>query len=72
MSHIQAVLFRKDRWTITETKKFLSNHNIMPIKEARETKNFYRYRIEEPENFKYMRTKKLPNSNGIEFVLGFN
>jgi len=70
MSEIQAVLFPKAMWSIAKSKKWLKDNLIKPIKSARETVNFYRYRVRDPKLFNEFITKKL--NNGVELVIGIN
>jgi len=69
-SEIQAVIFPKATWSIAKSKKWLKDNSIKPIKSARETLNFYRYRIQDPKLFYGFITKKL--NNGVELVIGVN
>lgn len=69
-SEIHSVLFPKATWSIAKSKKWLKDNSIKPIKSARETINFYRYRIRDPKLFDGFITKKL--NNGIELIIGIN
>ena len=66
-SHVQAIIFPKDKFDISKSEKWLNEHSYKPIKEVHETDNFYRYRISKPVYKNYI-TKKLPS--GIEMVMG--
>jgi hypothetical protein len=76
MSEIQAVMFSKNKnefgfkWTIQKAKKWLSEHNIFSIKSARETPNYYRFRINNPNKYNSFITKK--TNVGIYFIIGFS
>ena len=69
-SVLQAVIFPKATWSIAKSKKWLKDNSIRSVKSARETVNFYRYRIQDPKLFDGFITKKL--NNGVELVIGFN
>lgn len=71
MSLIQSIIFNKQYWTIPESQKWLYDNNLKLLKGKMIdiTKNFYRFRIKDPKQFKYFRTKKL--NNHIDLVLGF-
>jgi hypothetical protein len=42
-------MFKKNDWIKKDTVQFLKHHNIIPIKEVHVTKNYYRYRLVEPD-----------------------
>ena len=66
-SEIQAVLFKNT--TTENARKWLSKKKLKPIKRVHKTKNYYRYRINNPKKYKRMRFKKI-NEN-ISFIIGF-
>lgn len=68
-SAIQAVLFKKDRWTAESARKWLEKHKIVPIKDPRQTKNEIRFRVKDPTLFKRFRTIK--EKDGIDLVVAF-
>ena len=49
MVKIQAIIFNKHLNDINYISNFLRDHNLRPIKEPRETNNFIRFRLLEPE-----------------------
>jgi hypothetical protein len=66
-SIIHAVHFSKDIFKNGyETRKWLNNHNIKPIKGIHKTENFYEYRINEVIPNKKFVSKYI--DNGILFV----
>ncbi len=67
MSEIQSIIFEKDMFTTKKANRWLKKNKISPIKKVHETKNYYRYRITEPD-FDYYITKQL--SDGIKLVIG--
>lgn len=70
--NVQAVIFDKIKWPKAESDQWLKTHGFVPMKGARLTKNFRRYRIKTPEysNESYTFTKKLDGANdGIELVI---
>lgn len=69
MSNIQAILFDINKWTPTRSRRWLMNHNHIPIKKAHKTERFYRYRLMEPnKNNRYI---TLNIGNGIEFIIEY-
>jgi len=46
---IQAILFKKDKFTADKARKFLKKHNYKPIKRVHKTDNYLRYRIRRPK-----------------------
>ena len=76
MSEIQAIMFSKNinefgfKWTTQKAKQWLRDHNIYPIKSARETPNYYRFRINDPKKYNSFITKK--TNLGIDFIIGFS
>lgn len=64
---IQAIIFDKIHWNPIDASLWLTSHNFKPIKRVHETKNYYRYRIREP-NYKEYVTKSI--SPGIKLILG--
>ncbi len=67
---IQAVIFSKSEWTTNNARIWLKSHNIIPIKRVHKTKNYLRYRIVEPDQFKNYYMKTLENIKGVRFVMG--
>jgi hypothetical protein len=65
---LHTILFNKHYWNINKIVDWLYKHNIQPIKEAREQKNFIRTRIRDPSLFKSFYTVKIPNH--IELIIG--
>jgi hypothetical protein len=73
-SSIHSVVFKPDKWTTAEARKWLSRHKLKPIKivdkvyvDGKVTQ--LRYRIVDPKKFSSFTTKKLPI--GINIVLGW-
>jgi hypothetical protein len=66
---IQSIRFDKLRWTESTAEKWLSDHNLVPIKKFDETKHFFRYRLRRPNNFQKYFTKKL--DNGIDLIIQY-
>jgi hypothetical protein len=67
-NHIQAVIFEKDKFTTGEALNWIKTHNYKPIS-ARETRNFLRYRIQEPSEENKYRLFRV--GDGIKFVLQY-
>ena len=70
---IQAVLFPKGTWA-DDMFDWLDTHELKPLKPPRETKNFIRFRIRDPNEFKYFYTQKTYDEKigTINLVVGFN
>lgn len=73
MSTVQAVIFSKKDWSTEDARKWLFEHDYRPIKRVDKTKNFLRYRLKDPKQFKTFRTRPLKTKDGRRFqlVLGF-
>lgn len=69
-SQVQAVLFDSDTWDIFGSHLWLQKHGIYPIKSPHITENYIRYRIQNPDKYKQLRTKQITPS--IQFIIGFN
>jgi len=63
-----SVLFPLAAFTAAQSRDWLARHNLVPVKMARRTANFRRYRIEDPANFRRFFTKRL--AGGVEIVFG--
>jgi len=63
----QSVIIPRDKFSLAEAKAWIDRHNYKKPK-VDTTKNFYRFRQEEPGLFHNYRNKKLPD--GVELVLG--
>lgn len=69
-SEIQAVLFDKNLWNQSQAMIWLKKHHISPLKKVHVTKRFLRYRINDPKQYKRLRTDKLAHF-GIDLIIGF-
>lgn len=56
MSTAQSILFKADKWTPAEARKWLKGQGYKPIKKAHITDYYIHYRIKEPDNTKKYRT----------------
>lgn len=65
---VQSILFDKSIWTNSNALLWLSEHNFHPLKKVHFTKNFLRYRIQNPDLFTHFFIKRI--ANGIELVIG--
>lgn len=65
---VHSIIFRKDKWTIQDSHRWLYQHGYRPIKNVDVTQNFYRWRIRDPNEFRQFVTKKV--GKGIEIVFG--
>lgn len=68
-SDIIAVLFDKSQYTLKTSRAKLKEMGLSPIKPVHTTAKYYRYRIQDPANYKRTRTKK--TSQGLSLLLGF-
>ena len=68
-SAIQAILFDRQQHTTQSARKWLSSHNFKPIKRVHTTKNYFRYRIRDPDIFHNFVTTA--GHNGVVFIIGF-
>lgn len=72
MSKLQAVIFNKKHFNKDQAAKWLKEHSKSPIKEAHETKNYLRYRLEDPAPFNKFFVKDFDPPNGfIKGVFGY-
>jgi hypothetical protein len=67
---IQAVIFNKALFTQSQCRLFLDQHHLHAIKPVHITKNYLRYRIEEPI-FKHYNTTG-STTPGVFFINGHN
>ena len=70
MSRVQAVIFKNSVYTPKEAEQWLKKNKFHPIKAVHKTKNYLRYRIEEPDNFHIFRLKSIEHNN-IKMVMGY-
>lgn len=56
-------------WNTSKASRWLKITGHIPIKRVHRNGHELRYRMTDPDQYKYFRTKKL--SDGIYFVLGF-
>jgi hypothetical protein len=70
MSEVESIIFDKKRWTPLHARRWMKEHYFAPIKKVHKTKNFYRYRINNPEKYKRYINKSISN-NGIKLIIGF-
>ena len=70
MTHVQAIIFKRDLYDTDTARRWLRRHNYYPIKRVHVTINYLRYRLKEPDENKYdYRLKTI--TNGIKFVIGY-
>ena len=50
----QAVLFNINDWNTNDCRKWLTNHDYIPLKRVHKTNTFFRYRIIHPNYNKYI------------------
>ena len=68
---IQALLFDKQYFTLSEVKQFLRRNNIHLLKQVHSTNTYYRCRLLQPNYKKYhYRTGNI--TRGIDCIFEFN
>lgn len=68
-SIVQAVIFDKTKWNTEQARQFLQRHEMKPIKRVHITKNYYRYRLVEPNSDRPHKLKEI--TDGVKLVLEF-
>lgn len=70
---IQALLFKRDKWSIFQILQYLSMHNIK-YRSYRITSNYYRFRLQEPNYNKYVYriARNYKNNNTIDYIEGLS
>jgi len=68
-NNIQAIIFEKNHWKKDDIYHWLKMHHYKPLKEIHETENYYRVRLQEPEQFKRFITKA--TKYHMDFIIGF-
>lgn len=66
---VQSVVFVKRYWNEARAKKWLRKHKYKGLA-VDEKPTQLRFRQEEPDQFRYKRTKKITKT--ISFIVGFN
>lgn len=68
---IQAILFKKDKWTTNSAKQFLKNNDIK-YRSYRITDNYYRFRINEPNynKYSYRIERNFKKNKNIDYIIG--
>ena len=69
---IQAILFLKNKWTLKSAKVYLRTKKIKYIS-YRITDTYYRFRIVEPNyyKYKYRIERHYLNNPNIDYIIGF-
>ena len=71
-SEIQAVGFPQDSWTPAQARRWLKEHDAVPIKGMRREGSWLRWRITPPERYSRYTTKTLKsNGKAVHLVLGW-
>lgn len=66
---IQAILFDMELFDTSKARRWLKKHNYTPLKRVHKSRNRLRYRLEEPDKFSKLITKK--TKEGITFIIGY-
>ena len=66
---VQSIIFDKTIWSPKSSANWLMEHKFHPIKKMRETKHFYRFRLQAPDKEKRYTTQHI--GNGIKFIISF-
>jgi hypothetical protein len=69
MSKTQAIILSKEFFTEMEAEKWIMFHRYHPIKPVHETKQYYRFRLENPRDFSHFITKEI--EDGVKLIIGF-
>ena len=69
-SSIQAVIFDKHIFSTAKARAWLRANRIARLKPVHTTKNYHRYRIQEPDLFTHFVNKKV--APGIKLIIGFH
>ena len=70
--NVQAVLFGINDWNNNDCRKWLNNHDYIPLKRVHKT-TFFRYRIIQPSYNKYVyRIKTIQKCPLIKIILQYN
>ena len=56
---VQAILFPKDKYTLTQANTWIKAHKVKILKEPHITERYIRYRVSEPNDSKQYKTKEL-------------
>jgi hypothetical protein len=71
-SEIQAVGFPQDSWTPAQARKWLKDHDAVPIKGMRREGSWLRWRITPPDRYSRYTTKTLrSNGKAVHLVMGW-
>ena len=71
--NVQAVLFGINDWNTDDCKKWLNNHDYIPLKRVPKTNTFFRYRNIQPNYKKYIyRIKTIQKYPLIKIILQYN
>lgn len=69
MSGVQSILFERPYWTEARARAWLAKKDMHAHKKLHTTKNYLRFRQEDPELFDYFRTKQVTPT--IKYVIGY-
>ena len=70
--NVQACLFSINDWTTDNARKWLQEHNIIPLKRVHKTEQFLRYIIKIPDYKKhYYRIKTITQYPLIKFIMEY-
>jgi hypothetical protein len=71
MSEIQSIRFDKSIYTQKEAREWMKRNKLKLLKGKKVdiAKNFYKYRIRDPDDFEHFITKKI--DDGLELIIGF-
>lgn len=72
MLMLQALLFKKNKWTIKSIQNYISSNNIK-YRSYRITGTYYRFRINEPNYkiYKYRIERNYKGSKNIDYIIGY-
>ena len=66
---VQSVIIEKKFFSLKEAKEWILSHGYYIFK-IDETKNYYRFRQQDPSRYKHYFTKNV--AKGVDFIIGYN
>lgn len=71
VDELLSILFRRDKFKLKDTVKWLDDNEFIPIKSVHRTPEYYRYRMDDPKKFKTFKTDDtITSDKSIMFVYG--
>lgn len=70
--NIQAILFKKKYWNTERAREYLKSRNYEPIKRVHKTKNYLRYRLQEPDFEAEYITRSPKKYPSVKYIVKIN